>query len=217
LKSLESINFDPEKCRRELASFRRLLDSSIELDERKHVLPLFRRCRHLSAAISKFHPLPASYNRLAYEFDLFGSFKCDLVAGDHKTSSFVLVEFEDGKRHSIFGRSRAGGAPAWSPRFEHGFSQLIDWFWKIEDARTTSDFRRRFGGDRPSFSALLVIGRDEFLDDQARDRIRWRTDQVTVNSARVTCLTYDQLFASLAAQFDLLSQIANRLRPRNER
>jgi len=42
----------------------------------------------------------------------------------------------------------AKGAKAtleWSERFEHGFSQVPDWFWKLNDRTPTSEFAHRFG------------------------------------------------------------------------
>ena len=58
----------------------------------------------------------------------FGDFACDVAAGDSEANAFTLIEFEDAQEYSIFSRRQEGKAmKRWSSRFEHGFSQLVDW------------------------------------------------------------------------------------------
>lgn len=47
-----------------------------------------------------FNGSPA--DKIAYEFDLWGKFKCDLVLGCSTIKSYVFIEFEDAKEESIF-------------------------------------------------------------------------------------------------------------------
>ena len=51
----------------------------------------------------------------------------------------------------------------WGRGFEHGFSQIVDWFWKLDDQSRTNEFRNRFGAPDARLSEMLVIGRNGFL------------------------------------------------------
>jgi hypothetical protein len=66
------------------------------------------------------------------ELDLFGDFVSDLAAGDSEANAYTLIEFDDAKEHSISSRlGRGKTMKRWSQRFEHGFSQLVDWAWRL--------------------------------------------------------------------------------------
>lgn len=86
----------------------------------------------------------------------------------------------------------------WSPRFEHGYSQIIDWFCLLDDLKKTDLFKRTFGKDHVRFSAMLLIGRDSsIVDDYDKTRLDWRSDNVLLNSQPVICTTFDELFRKL--------------------
>lgn len=128
--------FDPhdlsfDKCSKELHSFCALLSSKIELTEVGDILPFFRLNRHLASLIGHCVPNISNPDLLAFEYDLFGDFTCDLAIGDSTSKTFLLVEFEDAMAESIFNLRKGKATPEWSPRLEHGFSQVIDWLWKI--------------------------------------------------------------------------------------
>ncbi len=54
-------------------------------------------------------------------------------------------------------------------------------------------FKRLRAMSRMRSIGLLVIGRDQFIDDADQQRFeRWR-DRVVVDSRAIVCLTYDQL------------------------
>jgi Domain of unknown function (DUF4263) len=67
------------------------------------------------------------------------------VLGNKNKSTFCVVEFEDGKLNSIFRKFANKSMTEWSPRFEHGFSQLVDWFCTLDDFKKTERFARDFG------------------------------------------------------------------------
>ena len=48
----------------------------------------------------------------------------------------------------------------WSPRFEHGFSQLVDWAWRLSTEGTSAAYRRIFGENDSTIHLLLIAGRD---------------------------------------------------------
>jgi hypothetical protein len=192
----------------ELSEFKALLDSRPELSERDDILPFFRQHRHLSLAVGLLSSNLSSLDRLAYEYDLFGDFSCDLVIGDSNRPAYTLVEFEDARAQSVF---QAGSkyTHEWGRRFEHGFSQLVDWFWKLEDQAKTNDFRNRLGDTNARFSAMLVIGRNQFLPERERQRLNWRLDRVIINSNKATCLTLDDLYEQLYEKLTRLQKLAS--------
>jgi hypothetical protein len=85
----------------------------------------------------------------------------------------------------------------WSPRFEHGYSQIIDWFHKLDELRRSDDLVTRFGGRSIHFSGVLVIGRDQHLQPGEFERLEWRRANAVVASRRIECVTYDELARDL--------------------
>jgi hypothetical protein len=171
-KNLEAIVFDPDKCRSELAAFKKLLDSKKDLGERKHIQRFFKRRRQLSAFIGTFDVNLGPARLLAFEFPFVGDFSADIVLGNRETSTFCVVEFEDGKSNSIFKKVRNKSMTEWSPRFEHGFSQLVDWCCTLDDFKHTDRFARDFGHGHVRFTALLVLGRNAGVSEHDRKRLR---------------------------------------------
>lgn len=126
----------------------------------------------------------------------YGYFIADLVVGDAKRQSFCFIEFEDAHPRSIF-KSGARRTLEWTPRFDHGASQIIDWFWKLQDQRRTDTFARLFGASSIQASGLLVIGRDSGVTEGDRLRLQWRRENVAVNSQQLYCCTFDELARDL--------------------
>lgn len=203
MKSLNSVRFNPVACRDELRNLSLLLATAGPLSERRSLLPFFRGAVHLSALIGSYSPQITTSDLVAHEYVLFGDFTCDLVVGDSHRQSFCLVEFEDASPGSIFVQ-RGRETPVWSRRLEHGFSQLVDWFWKLDDARGSVEFQHRFGSGFPRVMGILVAGCDG-MGIRERQRLQWRSEKVVVDSRQIICLTYDQLLSDLTRQLDALS------------
>lgn len=197
---LQPFDFALAQCERELEDFRALLDAHPELSESDDLLPFFRARPHLIALAGSLNPHLTLIDRVAPEFDLFGNFRCDWIVGDSQSQVFTLIEFEDARVNSIFELS-VRYCDDRGQRFEHGFSQLVDWFWMIDAYPGNPDFNRRFGSSRPTFAGLLAVGRRAFLQDHHVERLRWRLDRVLANSQKVTCFTFDNLFDFSAAAF----------------
>src|SRR5262245_20170772 len=176
----EKIQFNPEQCRKEVEQLRDFLATNRELQERKQVLPFFKGRLQLSAFLGSYHPEIVRYDLVAHELPLFGDFVADLVVGDSKNSAFAFIEFEDASPDSIFVKNKA--TPDWSPRFEHGFSQLVDWFFKLHEQGQTVDFEDKFGSRTIRHLGILVIGRAEHLGKREEQRLRWRQEYVLLNS-----------------------------------
>lgn len=189
-----SIQLDPKQCRIEIDEFGDLLRAKAELSEKHDIPPFFKSRMQVSAFIGSFMLNMGPATQICFEYDFFGDYAADLVLGDKAVRRFCVVEFEDGRPQSIFKPSPTGNTRVWSPRFEHGFSQIIDWYTMLDGMKQTPRFKRDFGDWHIRFSAMLVIGRDAGLTDQYdRFRLDWRADKVTVDSNSVSCVTFDEL------------------------
>jgi Domain of unknown function (DUF4263) len=133
-------------------------------------------------------------DELEFEFDLWQGLVCDIAFGDSKTNTYGLIELEDATKDSIF-KNSPKNYPKYSIRLECGFSQIVDWFYKIDTMKNiASEIKRRFASDNPKISAILIIGRSEFLDDDSkRKRFEWRFKKTIINSEKIICYTYDEL------------------------
>ena len=124
--------------RAELDEFGAMLQSGAPLSEAKEILPFVRRARHLAAAFGFANRALGAPDRLAIERPLFGSFRCDVAVGSAAARQFTLVELEDARENSVFEPVKGRDYPRWSSRFERGFSQLVDWAWRIDHERQPS-------------------------------------------------------------------------------
>lgn len=194
-KTFEPVTFDLEQLARELLEFRSLLDGTVELSEAEDILPFFRDRPQLATQVAALN-LPHEIDCYCHEFDLFGNYRCDLAVGDTAGRAYALIEFEDARPESVFASGDRYN-PSWGRRFERGFSQLVDWFWLIDRYRDNVDFRRRFGDGHIVFHGILVIGRNRFLTAEQRDRLAWRLDRVSINTHKVSCITFDDLYRFL--------------------
>ena len=206
---LESITFDHARFEAELNALGDLLGSKVELSETEDIQPLFKTSRHLSAFLGTFVPNIGPASELAYEFPFFGDYRADLLLGRRSAADFCVVEFEDGRTDSIFKKQPNRRNPEWSARFEHGFSQLTDWFFNLDDYKKNHGFTSTFGYGHVSFTGLLVIGRSASLDDMKRTRLRWRSDKVLVDSNPVICVTFDDVFDILRGRYALYKAAAS--------
>jgi hypothetical protein len=207
MKALDVISFDFDLCRKQFEDFRGLLASKDELSESADVLPFFRARQHLALLFGKFNSRIAWADRIGWEFDIFGDFACDLVVGEWGRGEYCFVEFEDASGDSVFERRGKKATREWGRRFDHGYSQIIDWAHKLDDRSASADFLARFGVREIKFEAVLVIGRDKHLDPGEQHRLSWRTDKVLVNTKKVVCMTFDQLFSQFAVRLDILTAV----------
>lgn len=196
---LEEVVFDRAKCLAEVREFQSFLGSHTTLKERDEISPFFKARDHLSAFLGVYNYRTIKFDRIGHEYPLFGDFKCDLVVGDWSRRSYVFVEFEDAAPESIFVK-KSRNTPEWSPRFEHGFSQIVDWFYKLDTQRHLPDFEERFGARIIHASGLLVVGRKQDFGPRETDRLHWRQDHIAVNGKRIDCMTFDDLCEDMLAR-----------------
>jgi len=197
-----AIIFDPTQCQADLDAFERLLVENPELSEREHILPFFRAHPHLCLLLGAYNSNVAIADRLAYELPLFGQFTADAAVGDWRQKRYCLVEFEDGKRNSIFVRRGGRQTTDWASRFLQGYSQVTDWFWLLDAVRDTEPFERQFGKRAANVAGLLVIGRNSGVSAADRLRLEWRRDHTIVNSRNIYCCTLDELARDLRERID---------------
>jgi hypothetical protein len=206
MKELIKLKFDFALCRRELREFKSLLDSVPTLEERAVILPFFKERHHLSAFVGSYFANLDRFDRLAFEYSLFGDFVCDLVVGDSEKGCYGFVEFEEAGPTSIF-RSSGRSTPEWSPRFEHGFSQIVDWFYMLDDMKSTGRFQDMFGRRDIYYDGMLIIGRSNALYTTQLHRLRWRQNKVAVDSKRIHCVTFDELYQDLLSRFRFYKRV----------
>jgi hypothetical protein len=144
-------------------------------------------------------------DRLAYEFDVFGNYTADLIIGNSEKKIFCAIELEDARPSSILHKTTGRAMKEWGRRLEHGFGQLVDWFFSFDDHKNSVDFTNHFGYGHIEFFGMLLIGRSANLSEHDRTRLRWRADRVTVNSHKIYCWTYDDLLTVLRRQWELLA------------
>ena len=170
-----------------------------DLSESKDILPFFKGHPQLCAFMGTYNPSIVDFKNIvtASEFDIFGDHVADLVVGDTTRHQYCFIEFEDASASSIF-RKASKGTPEWAPRFEHGFSQLLDWILWIENNKGNAAFKNRFGAGNIHYIMLLIIGRNQHLANTSlRDRFTWRNESVFVAGKQVHCLTFDTLYEDL--------------------
>ena len=200
---------DLRALRRELEAFGALLQAGSPLGEAKDILPLVRRSRHLAAAFGFANRALVAPNMLAIERPVLGSFRCDVAVGNATARQFTLVELEDARENSLFEPVAGRDYPRWAGRFERGFSQLVDWAWRIDHERQPSvTLEAAFGTADPQIHYLLVIGRDRWIGAAGRARLDWRKRHNGISGERTTVWTYDDLFSFISGRLAVAEQDA---------
>lgn len=205
MKEFRAIATDLRGVKSELNDFDALLSAKAELSERADLQPFFKGREQLSAFLGTFTDAGPS-THLAYEFPFLGDFAADLVVGNRGEGKNLVVELEDGTPSSVFAKIRGKKTKEYSRRFDHGYSQLIDWFACLDDYRQTAKFKDEFGPGAVTFRGLLVVGRSAGMTLEERRRLAWRSSQVVVNSQAIACITFDDLCRALRRQLDLYLQ-----------
>ena len=132
------------------------------------------------------------------------------MLGCSAIGSYVFVEFEDAKEESIFKKVKNKATSEYSTRFEHGYSQLKDWFYTLDTMQDTVDFEARFGNRSVQYEGVLIIGRKSFLrlEHGEPNRLRWHITHVIVNSKKISILTLDELYEFLVQTLQNMKNIA---------
>ncbi len=207
LPGFRAISIDVAQCRRDLDAFDALLASRDDLGERRDILPFFRSHPQLSLFLGAYAVNLDDYDRLAYEYDLFGLFVADVVVGDWTRKSYCFVEFEDATPRSIFEPLPRRRTTLWGTRFERGYSQVVDWYWALDTQRDTQQMERSLGMRGIEMTALLIIGRDKDVDSADRLRFEWRRQHAVIGSRQIICRTYDEVARGLRKKLDVRARV----------
>ncbi|MBL8024808.1 MAG: DUF4263 domain-containing protein [Fibrobacteres bacterium] len=193
MKHFDTIAITRKGLEKELKEFETLLRKNRNLEERNDIQPFLKKRRMLSAAIGHILPISLNPDLIAYEFDLFGEFVCDIVVGDSESNKYLLIELEDGKTTSIFKKLKAKETPEWNTRLEHGISQVVDWYHTIDLERNGPKFPYKFKTAKAQLYGLVVIGRQAKWEEREHRRFMWRQEKTVINSDKIAIMNYDEI------------------------
>jgi len=193
MKNLQNHAFNASRCRLEWNDFDTLMSTKPTLDERADILPFFKTNKNLSLLISTYIPNIKNPSLIGSEYQIDNNFVADLIIGDPQVHRYLLVEFENGTADGVFKQKGKKATRDWASRFEGAYSQIVDWIWKLEDLRSTSDFTSVFGSPRAIFQGIIIIGKDMVLSPQEKDRLKWRMDKTMIDSNAVSCVSFNEL------------------------
>jgi hypothetical protein len=212
MRRLESLHLDVNQCEKDLQEFKALLDSKAELSESGDILPFFKDHHQLLGLIALTLNVKASDLEFCYafEYELIGDFRVDLIVGNRESKTYRFIEFEDARVNSLFYRGKRA-IPEWGGRFLRGFGQLMDWFWKRSEEAASADFRRQFGEPPHNISGVLYVGRSLQIRLEEKARLDWLNAKVIIDSQHVLCFTFDQLYRDLRHMINAYQGIANQI------
>ena len=195
MSALHAISVDLKTATSELASFKAWLGTAgfvgetpivAEIRSRPHMVCL------LAGALGFSAP-----NLIRFELQMKGMFRTDLVLGNDGLRQFGLIEFEDAMPDSIF-RKGTKQYRYWSPRIEHGFSQIVDWAWVRSDHPNDSVLVAGFGGRIGTSTYAVICGRTMSLrDDMEEKRFAHRRASLRVEGQPAVVLTYDEMVRTM--------------------
>lgn len=118
--------YDSLLVRQAIDDFRILLNTHDELEEKKHIQPFFKKHPVLIFLLAGLGRVSRTkVTEYEFEFDLWQDLVCDIGIGDSSSNTYCLIEFEAGKRNSLF-KNKPKNYPKYSDSLECGYSQIID-------------------------------------------------------------------------------------------
>lgn len=201
---------DLAQCRKDLKALEDLLTAQEEIAETLLLNFFTERPDLLLLMGDTFFPSmnPAAYQR---ELSVLGEFRADFAVANALHDKILLVEFESAMSNSVFvkkGKSSRSVTYQWSARFEHGFSQVVDWYYRIDDLQRSHRYHEHFGADQVAFEGILVIGRDKFVSAAGcEERLEWRKTKTNIDSRHLYVLTFDRLFQELQGRLECIVAI----------
>lgn len=182
-----------KKCKKQVSEFTKKLNKGKLVKEAKHILPFFRDRKDLTALFAELNSEVKECDVIAYELNLFGSYRPDIVVGNIKNGSFCFIELEEAKQNGVFGRRSISGKSDWGQKLEHGVGQIIDWMCELEDLKRTDKFSQIFGKNKIQIQIILVVGRNEKFSNRENDRLQWRKEAMSITGTKIRIYTYDEL------------------------
>ncbi|MFN3014466.1 Shedu anti-phage system protein SduA domain-containing protein [Vibrio coralliilyticus] len=151
---------------------------------------------------------PAIYNA---ETSIFRKYRTDFVIASENGEQMSLVEFEEAKLESIFtmNENKRSVRYDWSNTFEHGVSQISDWFYMLSRKNGTKDMEDEFGWQESKYKGFVVVGRDAGIGcSERRNRLGWRIANTVINSKHIDFYTFDSLYRALVNQLEVMKTCA---------
>jgi hypothetical protein len=204
------LKVDPAAARSQLGELRDCLNTNARMSE--GALRDFIAARpQIIASLGLLNAAADRIDRWAPEVTLVAKHECDFVVGDSHRCVYTLVELKDANPESIYRRVPA--TPYFTNRFNHGYSQIMDWLCVLDGLQDTPEFIDYWGQTTPpQFVGVLVIGRTPPLTLEGRRRMAWGSLKVKVNSHSILCLTYDDLTARLIDKTDIFASASGQPR-----
>jgi hypothetical protein len=191
MSALNPISFDLATAASELASFKAWF-ATVEFVGETTIVGEIKSRPQMACLLAAGLGLSAP-NLIKFELQMKGMFRTDLVLGNDGLRQFGLIEFEDAMSNSIF-KKGTKQYRYWSPRIEHGFSQIIDWAWVRSDHPNDSVLVAGFGGRIETSAYAVICGRKMSLkDDTEEKRFAHRRDSLKVDGHPALVLTYDDM------------------------
>jgi hypothetical protein len=191
MSALHAISVDLKTATAELTSFKAWLATAGFVSETRIVAEIRSR-PHMACLLAVTLGFSAP-NLIRFELQMKGMFRTDLVLGNDALRQFGLIEFEDAMPDSIF-RKGTKQYRYWSPRIEHGFSQIVDWAWVRSDHPNDSVLVAGFGGRVATSAYAVICGRSTSLrDDTEEKRFAHRRASLKVEGQHALVLTYDEM------------------------
>ncbi|MBY7859137.1 DUF4263 domain-containing protein [Vibrio fluvialis] len=195
------------QCRKELDEFDALLKSKSEVGETE-LLQFFKQRDQLVLLMGRVVGVdaPANFNE---ELPILGKYRADFVVADKSLKTFSFIEFENAKLDSIFQQriNKKTSTYPWASRFEHGYSQVIDWYLHLAANDHSTNMKAEFGHNTIKYSGALIIGRKDGLKlGDCQERFDGRVERLLVDSKHIVCYTFDDLYEAMDDQFAILSQ-----------
>ncbi len=202
-RAFQHLPFEFEAFQRDLNDFRELLAANPTLSEQKDILPFFHQRPQLAVQIATFIAELQTADEFVFEFNLFGEFFPDLVVSKQGVKHYCFIEFEDASPSSLF-RRIGKGRPSFGARFEQGYSQIVDWFCKLDEMQLTYPMRDLMGYMEVEYHGILIVGRSQYLNAALRRRIDWRSLRTMVNMKRINIFTYDDVYELLKEKLETI-------------
>lgn len=200
MKKLEQVRYNAGEVRQQLTELFGFLQVNGSFDEQRDFAPFLKARQQLAARIGTLGRIIVEPDCMAREYDVFGDFVADLVVGDSQEGAYTFIEFEDAQPNSLFVQKSSKYKSEFAPRFERGYSQLVDWFYKLDSMQGTRDMEERFGRREIRYDGVLVIGRNEFINPAERARLSWRQECIVVNSRHILVYTSTSFTPSCRAR-----------------
>lgn len=204
--TLQKAQLSKGQCRKELDELKVLLHNEQNISETE-MLKFFRDRPQLILLMGRTIGVdaPRKYND---ELPIIGKYRADFVVADESQSTFSFIEFEDAREDSIFKKTinKKTQVFPWAPRFEHGYSQVIDWYIHLATNDQSLNMKAEFGSMSINYFGALIIGREQSLSrGDCRERFRQRVNKTLIDSRHIVCYTFDELYSAMEDQYDILA------------